>query len=225
MTAEPRKPAAVAHTRVALKLTVALAVVFVALICRLYDIQVLVHPERLAAVSAQTQRPMGKHPTHLMFEQPGLGRILDREGRVLAYSWYAHDIAIDGKEIVGARSVADRRDAAERASELVQRALADAGVPCDLEDIRQKVFRAVTRENRYAVLVRGVKPDQRRRFADRLRQSLMFSAQAKGKPRLRSAGLIPEPRQSRTYPWGAATQIVGVIGESEQIRLLAAVSV
>ncbi|NRA97532.1 MAG: penicillin-binding protein 2 [Planctomycetes bacterium] len=216
MTSESRNPAAVTDTRAALKLTNALAVVFVALICRLYDIQVLAHPERLAAVNAQTHRPMGKHPAHLMFEQPGRGRIFDRAGRVLAESWYAHDVVMDGKELVGACTAAARRDAAGRVSLLVRTALTDAGVPCELDDVHRRIIRAVTTEDRYAVLVRSLDPDQRRRFADRLRQSLLPAAQARGKPRLRSAGLIMVPRLRRTYPWGGVTsQIVGVVGESK----------
>ncbi|MAB89936.1 MAG: hypothetical protein CMJ90_10815 [Planctomycetes bacterium] len=206
----------VVDTRAAFKLMIALAAVFLILVCRLYWLHVLPHPERLRVVSAETSRPQGSRPIHLMFEQPYRGRILDRKGRVLAQSWYAHDVVIDGKEIVAAGTVEERREAAERASALVRTVLADAGVPCDPRDVHRRVLRAVTMGEPYEVLARGLDPDHRRRFIDRLRQSLRPSAQAEGKPRLRAAGLRTVPRLRRTYPWGGITsQIVGVVGESE----------
>lgn len=215
-TSDQHDETSAAGSRAAFKLTLALAAVFVILACKLYWLQVLPQPERLQVVSAETLRPAGPRPTHLMFEQPYRGRILDRRERVLADSWYAHDVVIDGKEIVAAQTPEERRDAALRTSVLVRAALSDAGIRHQPQDVHDRIVRAVDQKEPYRVLVRGLDPDRRRRFVDRVQKGLRPSAQAKDKPRLRSAGLRTVPRLRRSYPWGDVTsQLVGLVGESE----------
>jgi len=205
-----------------------LAVVFIALIFRLYWIQVLPQQHRNDAVAGQTQR--SPSDPLLMTERGGRGGIFDRESRTLAATWYAHDLVVDGKELLAirspdpqdatavARAAALRRAGAAHASKVLIAALSDAGVDVTTSgaDIIARLEDAVVRRHSYGVLVRGIDPAVRRRVIERLRQGLRPAERPRGVPAVRLAGFRMVARLRRTYPWGGTTsQIVGVVGEAD----------
>ena len=204
-----------AGARAAVKLSLVLVAVFGVLLGRLYWLQVLPQREHVGAVAAQTQRPVDD-ASRLLVERPYRGRILDREGRVLASSWYAHDLVLDGKELISARGRDDRHEAAQRASLLIRQSMLDAGVPCDEERVHGRVYRAVLDGDAHCVVARGLDPDAYRRLEGRLRRGLRRGAQPAGQVRLRGAGVRFVPRLRRSNPWGEVTsQVVGLVGEAE----------
>lgn len=207
-----------------------LVAIFLALIVRLYWIQVLPQEERVRAVGVQTQRTTDSESTpRLLFEQPYRGRILDRNGQSLAVSWYAHDFIVDGKEVVAvgkpdpkdreavAKARALRAKAADHLVKIVLGALSDAGYTArEVRDVPKRLTRAIVERHSYGVLVRGMTPIEHRRVSERLRRALRRSVKPKDLPGMRLAGFRFVSRLRRTYPWGATTaQIIGVVGEAE----------
>lgn len=179
--------------------------VFAVLLIRLWSVQVLTAPKTISKAEAQSRRAEIRAGTTLAEKVPR-APILDRQGRILARSWFEHDLVLDVAQVVAGRSGAARYEAATRAADGLEAAVVGAGAAPEHADLRAAVVRALGTGPKggpaqWLRVARNLDPRQRRIVREALERAGI-------------RGFSFEDRVVRSYPFGAcAAQVVGFVGE------------
>lgn len=214
-------------------LVLGMACFFAIVLVRLQQIQVFPGEDLRSGAASQLRRPAHKVGTDLA-ELPRRGRILDRNGRVLAASYYEYDFTVDpfelhtvrtprgSKESVEAyeaRVEALRRKRVAASLDVVDAALASLGRLVDRVSLRTVLSTPARADGvriRHAILAKGLTPVEMRSLDGALRGA------SKSLAAFRHSCFGYSPRVKRVYPEGkSCVQIVGMVGETrEDSRLL-----
>ena len=153
--------------------------------------------------NAQGVRRIPDHPTTLL-ERGIRGRLLDRNGRVLAASFFEHVLVVDPTEL-GKHAARWKSTGKMQALYGLVRDLAPDMDPLELE---RRLFQptrpakcGLRLPRRYAPLASAIRPEDVQRVRDAIK-------------RARLPGLTLEPRLRRSYPHAAqVAPLVGVVGD------------
>jgi cell division protein FtsI (penicillin-binding protein 3) len=187
---------------------VAVVTIFGLLLGKLFFLQIVDGPRLKRLYEQQHVRPVPETLTPVglripLAERPSRGTFIDREGRVLASSYYEHRLYYDpsawGSEVHGCTF----EDFVEELPNLLK----SEGVRIDKAELAKKLARTSTREGRpvrEVLLARNVSPGARRRLSETFKDACW-------------RGLFFRDQVARKYPCGEATaQVVGIVGESEE---------
>ena len=183
-----------------------MGLVFMLLIGRLVSIQAAPDATGPAWARSAANRSSWKESRSILAEQGRRGAIHDREGRLLAVSWFEHQLVVDPTALKRARR---HRPGIDREFvTLLPVALEQIGITPDVERIREAAYkterwveaRGEWEDVRWRLIASGIEPLARRELGAMLEGLPAWSFQE---------------RIRRTYPFGAITgQLVGLIGMS-----------
>jgi cell division protein FtsI (penicillin-binding protein 3) len=208
-------------------LLLGLGLVFLLIVMKLHHVQVSGDRDLLVKAEVQTLRPLHRFGTSAS-ELPLRGRILDARGRVLAASFYEHDLVVDptrfadlqvtrgSKETEEAYVARRRQFRAERllaTLQVLQAAYVAAGLPFEEDFVRNCLQTDRTGEGKrryHTVLFRGLNPDAHRKLLH------VFGEAGRRERAFPSSVLHFEARLVRSYPMGSScAQVVGIVGQTE----------
>jgi cell division protein FtsI (penicillin-binding protein 3) len=215
---------------------VAVVAVYLVLVARLFQLQVLEGGARAEVAEKMRSRPMRVYGATLL-SKPARGAIRDRDGRDLAVSHYEHRLAIEFTSLLSqkpkadaapappkageSRAVSRRERAREELAAELPAMLAAAGLRADAARVPETVLERGrswgSDDVRRAILVRRMSPAAKRALKEAFRARI-DAGETREERAVRSlayGALAFEDVVARTYPYGELTaQVLGVVGGS-----------
>ncbi len=179
-----------------------IATIFCFLLVRLFMVQMRPASNIEGKADAQRFRRESRVGTALP-EKAVRAELRDREGRLLAATWFEYDLVVDMVELLrGADNRAERAGRLSRLSNATAKALSACGRKTEMRALATDLMKAANSQTpvRWLRLVKGMDPKSQR----------AVEAAVVG-----TRGLRFEHRERRSFPYGAATaQVVGIVGEN-----------